>query len=140
MEKRNPKVLGKQDGGPEPGYRWHCLGLDECHDDAKKKLTDAEHGHVKHLARTLAQEQNPTHSELCDVKAIEDFFELRDKGGVLGKKNIRLFFGMDKKRGAIVLLGLELKKNDGATLQSVKIKIRRRWRKYLQGEYDEPNL
>jgi hypothetical protein len=47
--------------------------------------------------KELAMEVDPTHPATVTVEAIEDFYELKEKGGILGKKNIRVFFGIDKQ-------------------------------------------
>jgi hypothetical protein len=70
---------------------------------------------------------------------VDDFYELRDWGGVLGGLNVRMFFGVDKQNRAIVILGALKKKNDGATPTWVKIKISRRWKAFLNGSYGTPS-
>ena len=65
-----------------------------------------------------------------DVKSIEDYHELRDKGGVLGKINFRAYFFIDKVSRLIVVLGSDKKEEDGQTSQVVKIRMRFRLRRY----------
>jgi hypothetical protein len=86
----------------------------------------------------LARQDDPTHCETISLDAVEDFHELRDWGGVLGGLNVRLFFGVDKSNRAIVVIGLIKKQNNGPTPIGDKIRMRRRWRKYLRGEYGKP--
>jgi hypothetical protein len=88
--------------------------------------------------RDLAKHRDPTHSESLSLDKIEDFFELREKGGVLGRLNVRVFFGVDKDNRAIVILGVLKKENNGATPVGDKITMRRRWRKYQAGDYGYP--
>ena len=85
--------------------------------------------------KELARENDPGHSQTASVDAIEDFFELRDKGGILGKLNVRIFFHLDKARSAIVILGGIKKQNEGATPPGDKRRMARRRRKYLKGDY-----
>jgi len=70
-----------------------------------------------------------------DVDQIEDFHELREKGGILGNKNVRIFFGINKGDRTILILGGFKKENNGPTPGGVKITMRRRWRKYQAGDY-----
>ena len=99
-------------------------------------LTPAQYEHVVDLVRALAMEPDPTHPITVTVASIEDFFELKDKGGPLGRINLRLFFAVTRApKRSILVLGAFNKKADGATPQVVKIAIARRLRKYLAGAY-----
>jgi hypothetical protein len=69
------------------------------------------------------------------VDAVGDFHELRDKGGVLGGINLRIFFLVHKPKGAIVVLGAIKKQNNGQTPLGDKLRMARRMRKYLNGDY-----
>ena len=88
--------------------------------------------------KELAREDDPTHSATASVDAVEDFHELRDKGGILGGMNVRVFFCLDKKHAALVVLGAIKKQNDGPTPKGDKIRMARRKRKYFQGEFGDP--
>ena len=96
--------------------------------------------------RELAREKDPTHSQSLSVDAVEDFHELREKGGVLGKINVRVFFAVDKRKTAdidhhaIVVLGAVKKESEGKTPEGDRIRIKRRLRKYLAGEYGRSPL
>jgi hypothetical protein len=85
----------------------------------------------------LAHEIDPSHPQTASVDSVEDFYELRDKGGVLGGMNVRIFFLLDKQKSSIVVLGGIKKQNDGPTPLGAKIRMRRRARKYRNGDYAE---
>lgn len=129
------KTLAVKGGGPPPGFAWNVKGLDLAEREARETLEPKHYRHIKFAFQELAREKTPSHTAVCDVKPIEDFFELRDCGGVLGNKNVRVFFGLDKDSSSIVILGTILKKNDGQTRQGDKIRMRRRWRKYKAGDF-----
>lgn len=135
MAKQQIQTLGNFGGGVPPGFQWNVLSLNLAYRESEKCLNDGEREHMANLCRQLAMEEDPSHSELCDVRVIGDFLELRDTGGPLGGKNVRLFFAIDKENNAIVLLGLILKQNNGKTPEGDRIRVARRWRKYLAGEY-----
>jgi hypothetical protein len=88
--------------------------------------------------KELAKESDPTHSKTASVDALEDFWELRDKGGILGNINVRVFFFLDKKNQALVVLGAIKKQNDGPTPLGDRRRMARRKRKYVKGEYQGP--
>jgi len=102
-----------------------------------KFLNDDQYSHLALQFKELARETDPSHAQTADIDAIEDFYELRDKGGVLGGMNVRVFFLLDKQRSTIVVLGGIKKQNDGPTPLGAKIRMRRRARKYRSGEYAE---
>lgn len=129
------KVGVKAGDGPPPGYAWNVLILDIAFGDSKKVLEDYEYDHVRMQVQELARQTSPSHPQHLSVDKIEEYYELRDKGGPLGNKNVRVFFGIDSDAKAIVILGVVKKENNGATSPAIKIRMRSRWRKYLEGRY-----
>jgi hypothetical protein len=132
------KVGVQQGSGAPPGYRWTVLGLQIGHEEAMGFLSADQYQHLAMQIKDLAREQDPTHPVGSSVDAVEDFHELRDKGGVLGNTNVRVFFFLDKPRDAIVILGVIKKQNDGPTPLGDKRRMARRKRKYLNGDYGSP--
>lgn len=68
---------------------------------------------------------------------VEDFYELRDKGGILGGLNVRVVFALDRGRRALLVLGAIKKQNDGPTPKGDKVRMRRRKRLYDGGQLQE---
>ena len=137
MSKKQIKIGVHQGQGPEPGYRWNVMIIDLAFNEVRAFLSEIEYEHVAMQVKELATEEDPTHSQTASIDQIEDYFELRDKGGVLGKKNIRIFFGLDKSKRAIVILGGIKKENNGHTPEATRIRMKRRWRTYKSGGYEE---
>ncbi|MEX0818292.1 MAG: hypothetical protein WD070_01830 [Pirellulaceae bacterium] len=138
-KKKEIKVGIREGGGPHPGYRRSAFILDLAFSESKF-LSSAQYQHLALQLKELAQHGDPTHSDIIDVKKIknESFYERRDKGGVLGSLNVRVFFGVDDDERAIVILGVIKKQNNGPTPQGDIIRMRRRWRKYKKGDYGTP--
>ena len=138
--RRKPLKIGVKAGdGEEPGYRRTVLILDLSHREALEFLSEGQRRHLALQVQELADEDDPTHSATVDVRPIEDFHEIRDRGGVLGNINVRVFFGVDdrnKDDKRIVVLGTIKKQNDGPTPKGDRLRMRRRWKMYLRGEYD----
>jgi hypothetical protein len=137
-ERKEVKVGVQRGGGPPPGYRWTVLILNLAFDEAQDILNEDQYQHMALQIKELAREVDPTHSETASVDAVEDFHELRDKGGVLGNLNVRVFFYLDKPRSALVVLGVIKKQNDGPTPKGDKKRMARRLRKYVKGEFEGP--
>lgn len=121
----------RQGGGPEPGYLWSVLYLSSARAEAGDFLTESQYAHVVDLMRALAREPQPTHPRTVDVRAVEDFWEIRDKGGILGKVNLRVFFVVNAEEKQIIVLGAINKSAEGQTPTWAKIRIRRRIREHL---------
>lgn len=129
------KVGVKQDAGPHEGYRWNVGIIDSVYGEARAFLDAAQYRHLALQVQELARQDDPTHSQTVDVRLIERFHEIRDKGGVLGRLNVRVFFGVDHDARSMIVLGAIPKQNDGPTPLGDKVRMRRRWRKYLNGDY-----
>ena len=122
--------IGVQAGaGPAPGYLWTVYYLKAARDEAEKFLNDAQYAHAADLIRTLDAEAAPTHPATLSVDAVEDIFEVRDKGGILGKINLRIFFIVRADAKAIVVGGAIKKEADGQTPSWAKIRMRARLRR-----------
>lgn len=135
MAKKAIKIGVRQDDSRVPGYLWNVGILDIAFEQVRPILTESQYDHMAAQVKELARELDPTHPATVSVDAVESVFELRDKGGVLGKKNVRIFFGVDKAEKAIIILGGIKKENDGPTPSGTRIAMGRRWRKYQNGDY-----
>ena len=136
--RKRVKLGVKKGGGPPPGYRWNVLIPDNVHADAMRILNKVQYQHVSGLFHELAKEADPTHCNTLSIDALEEFHELREKGGVLNGLNLRVFFLVDKVKSNLVILGVIKKSNDGPTLPRDKIAPRFRRRQYLSGELTWP--
>lgn len=135
MARKELKVGLMVGGGPPPGYQWNVLVLDIAFREATKQFNAEQYAHIVMQVQELAREPQPSHSQTASIDRVEDFYELRDCGGVLGSKNARAFFGIDDDRRALVFVGAIHKQNNGATPHGDKVTMRRRWRKYRNGDY-----
>ena len=131
--RRETKVGVRVGGGPPPGYEWNVTILDVAYKEAMEFLDGDQYTHIARQVKELAQQGDPTHSETVDVKAIENYCEIRDKGGILGRLNVRVFFYVHDSNRTIVVLGTIKKEADGTTPMAIKIRMRHRIRQYLSG-------
>lgn len=132
------KVGVHKGDGPPPGFQWTILLLSIAYEESRRFLNEGQYEHIAMQFKELARERDPTHSQIASVDAIEEFWELRDKGGILGGMNVRVFFFLDKKNQALVILGAIKKQNDGPTPLGDKRRMSRRKRMYLNGEFQGP--
>jgi hypothetical protein len=139
MARKQLKVGVWEGGGPPPGYKYTVLYPDIAFDEAMKILTPDQYSHEAELFKDLAEHDDPTHSTTQRVEAVDEFWELKDKGGILGKINLRCFFYVDKTNSVLLVLGAIKKGNEDQPPKSVRIRMRRRLRKYLNGEWQLPS-
>src|SRR5437870_6178531 len=107
--------------------KWTPAYLKQSCKEAKAFLTDQQYEYAVEQVLLLCEESDPSHSVLLDVEPIDEFHELRDKGGVLGKINLRVYFWIDTRHRMIVVLGVYKKEQEGKT--PVRIVKRMKWRK-----------
>lgn len=135
MGKKPLRVGVQQDHERQPPLHWAVWYLAIARAEAQAILDDAQYHHVADQFKQLAEDADPTHSKIVDVRSVEDFFELRDKGGPLGNLNIRVFFFLDRRHRAIVVLGTIKKEADGKTPLGDKVLMKVRMRRYLAGDF-----
>jgi|SRR5271166_2287609 len=114
--------------GPPPGYQWNVDILDRAFGEVMSFLDKAQYEHISAQVKELARQEDPTHSDTVDVLPIEEFHEIRDKGGILHKINVRIYFFVQKLARKVVVLGAIKKENDGATAVVDRVRMRRRMR------------
>ena len=90
---------------PPDAGTWTAQYLTVAAAEGHSFLNDAQYAHAVELVRQLAEEVNPRLSEALDVRPIDEFYELRDKGGVLGRINLRIYFAVFDDLRRIVVLG-----------------------------------
>ncbi|AMV18278.1 hypothetical protein [Planctomyces sp. SH-PL14] len=132
-----PKQLktGVVEGSSDPPYQWTVGILQLAFDEAMEILTDGQYRHVALQFQELARQDSMVRSETISIDKVEDCYELREKGGILGNINLRVFFGIDDHRKCGIVLGVFHKKNDGATPVPVKNRMRLRWNRYINGAF-----
>jgi hypothetical protein len=129
------KVGLRMGAGPPPGYVWSVSYLTVAREEAMGFLNDEQYAHAVDLVRALASEVDPSHPLTVTVEAIEDFFELKDKGGILGRINLRIYFEIGREAKVIVILAAMKKEAEGQTPMWMKVRVRNRLRKLRAGDF-----
>ena len=137
-EKPEVKIGVNEGGGEPPGFIWSVWVLNSANSEIRKTFSAPAVEHLILQMEHLADEVSPSRSVTLSIDKIEEFYELRDKGGVLGNVNARIFFGIDHKEKAIVTIGGIKKQNNGKTPIGDVVRMRRRWRDYQKGIFGKP--
>ena len=96
--------------------------------EAHRFLDQTQYAHAVDLCVQLAEERDPQRPLTLDVEGIEEFYELKDKGGVLGKINLRIYFVVFDDTKEIMVLGSWNKNVEGKVPPYIKTKMRARLR------------
>ena len=126
-------------GSGDPPAQWSVYVLEAANTSAEKLLNPEQREHVIEQVRDLARHADPGRSNVLDIDRVEDFYELRDKGGLLGKINLRVFYFFRKDKRTLVILGVERKEAEGQTPAWMKIKMRAR-KRAVEKSLDEQML
>jgi len=108
--------------------KWKLAYFEISAQEARSFLTEEQYEHAVEQFEELALEEDPTHPKTADVRSIEGFHELRDKGGVLGKINLRVYFSVCKPARMIVVLGAYKKESEAQTPNWIVRRIKQRQR------------
>jgi hypothetical protein len=136
--KKKPLKVGVMEGTEqETKVLWSVGVLDVAFQEAMSFLDKSQYNHLKLQVIDLACTAEPTRSPAVDVRPIDCFYEIRDKGGLLGGINARVFIGIDHRKRSIIVLGAYHKKKNGKTPQAVIIKNRARWNRYMRGDFGD---
>ena len=122
------QIARKALANPAPPRLWNIGYLDVANRDSMKIFTPVQHLHLRDQIDDLSFHQNPRLSETQDVRGIDDFFELRDKGNVLRRISARVFFAVYDVAKLICVLGCHKKENEGKTPGHIVRRIRNRKR------------
>lgn len=99
------------------------------------ELTPGQYLHVKDLVKQLVGFGRQEYESQLRIEKFGDFWELKEKGGVLGKKNIRVYFKDNIAENEIVVLSTYKKEDDGQAPDHIRIRLKNRWNRYLKGDF-----
>ncbi|MCC7291232.1 MAG: hypothetical protein IT449_04115 [Phycisphaerales bacterium] len=111
---------------------WSLAYLDVTATEGRKLLTEDQYAHLVQQFEALSCEEDPRRSRTQDIRQIEDFWELREKGGLLGRMNVRVYFTVLESERLILVLKVYKKEEEGQTPGYVKIAVRNRLRTALR--------
>lgn len=100
-------------------------------------LTPAQYLHVVDLAKQLVGFGARRFDSALTIAKLQEFWELKDKGGVLGRLNVRVYFKYEVDRNEIIVLSTYKKEDDGKAPSHILLRLRNRLRAYLNGELQE---
>lgn len=95
-----------------------------------KILTAGQYWHVADQLMELGRSTDPSKCTTLNIAKIGNCWELKEKGGPLGKINLRVFFYVDDMNGTIIVLRVHKKEDEAQLRRSVVVRIERHLRQY----------
>ena len=129
----------KDDPNPvEAKSKWQVVvALAVAKKEGREELTDGQYLHVTDLIKQLVGFGSRRFASELRIEQFGDFWELKDKGGVLGKKNIRIYFAHESDLNEIVILHFAKKESEGKPHPHLKFKLKNRLREYRKGTLNQ---
>ena len=90
--------------------KWNLAYFEAAANEGRDCLTPVQYAHAVSLMEQLAFEDDPTHpGHAFDVRPIEGVHELREKGSVFGRINLRIYFWACKETQTLFTLCVDKK-------------------------------
>ncbi len=103
--------------------------IEEGHDE----LNDGEYWHCVAILKKLRWFRDAAKCAQLKIKPIDGIFELSERGGLLGKKNIRFYFKTIDEMDELVVLKTYRKDEEDQTPRHVIINAKTRLGQYKRG-------
>lgn len=105
--------------------------------EGRKILNAGQYEHVSDIVKRLVDFDDAQEMSDMRIGPIGDFFELKEKGGLLGNINLRLFFGRLNREREIVVVKAYKKEEESQTPRHVVLNVESRLRAYCRGDLRE---
>ena len=111
--------------------------LEAAKREGHKILNDLQYEYIRQMVQRLEDFGN--RKELCDldIRSISTFWELREKGGVLGKINLRVYFGLMPEEGEVVIAMAYKKEEEDQVPRRVIVLVEDRIEGYRETRLEE---
>lgn len=104
--------------------------------EGREILSEGQYLHVKDLLKQLVGFAERDFESNLTLGTFHEFWALKEKGGILGNKNLRVYFKHHPPGNEVVVLHAYKKEDEGSPPPDLKIKLRNRWNCYLNGTFD----
>lgn len=96
-----------------PKKRYDMVVLARAIAEGRKELNDGEYCHIVKILKKLVNWGDESKMGELSVKSIDGIYELCEKWGLLGKKNMRFYFDVFPELGKIVIAKTYRKDEEG---------------------------
>ena len=114
MTRKRRKDAG-HDASESGQQKWVVVALDVAKAEGRKILSRAQYEHIKEVLKRLVDFGDKDELSDLSIEPIGSFWELREKGGILGRINLRVYFGTLPEDWELVVAKTYKKEDDGKT-------------------------
>lgn len=100
-------------------------------------LSNEQHDQLVRLFLEMAEYADPLSARIARVERISDYYELKEKGGIFKKLNVRVYFTIEEDSRTIVVMSVYKKEEEGKVHRHMLLRNKerlRRIRKQLASE------
>jgi hypothetical protein len=97
-------------------------------EEARKFLSKVQYAHLVDIVKRLDRFGLPSGTEDLRIERVEDFYELKEKGGIFGRINVRVYFAFFPEKRRVCVLGAIKKEAEGQIPFHVLATMRNRLR------------
>jgi hypothetical protein len=134
MNKRNRRTDGEHEAAKGQGkHAWVVVALDVAKAEGRKILSAVQYEHIKEILQRLVDFGDKEELSDLSIEQIGSFWELREKGGVLGRINLRVYFGTLPEDWELVVAKTYKKEDNGKTPQHIVEQVEDRLEVYKLG-------
>jgi hypothetical protein len=130
---RRAKPKGEQPSQEAVPSKFVVVVLDAARREGHKILSDPQYDHVVDLLKRLVDFGNQEELGDLSIEPISSFWELREKGGILGKINLRVYFGTLPEVQELIVAKAYKKHEEGQTPPHVIVAVENRLEEYKHG-------
>lgn len=112
----------------KPKGLWQLLYYVAAEKEGRAKLDEDQYFHLVQQFELLAEYEIPQSVQFLDIRPIDEFFELREKGGLFRKINVRVYFSIFSDLKIILVLGFDKKEEEGQTALHIVNRMKGRHR------------
>jgi hypothetical protein len=117
VKKPRMKTGQVSDGGGRKA--WLVVALDVAKAEGRKILNETQYEHITDVLRRLVDFGDKDELSDLSIEPIGSFWELKEKGGILGRINLRVYFGTLPDDMELVIAKTYKKEDDGKTPQHI---------------------
>jgi hypothetical protein len=146
MARNSRRGHGREDQGPHKGggktartekgpspRKWELVVLPVVKKEGHKILSDVQYDHVVEVLKRLVDFGNKEEIGDLDIKPIQSFFEPKEKGGLLGRINLRVYFGTFPEENKLVIAKAYKKDEEGPPPRHIVLLVQDRLEQYKAG-------
>lgn len=121
--------------GGEPGGMYRVGYLPKAQREGRELLSEPQYAYAVRQAERLRHWGNQDEIAALRTEAVENFYELKLKGNVLGKTNLRIFFAVLDAGGErfVIILGVYKKEEEDQLPRHLVITMKHR-RSFAEGQ------